>query len=107
MSIALDIFCFDVPFRMILPTVLSISTGVGSCEWTIYDRAVRMDVAFWQFSNNLTNSASVADAMTFLIIMHYICTGPFFRGSACIGVFYFDPRGKYPPALLRASGSDI
>ena len=30
--------------------------------------------------------------MTFLIIMHYTCTGPFYMGIACIGVLDFGPR---------------
>ena len=37
-----------------------------------------MDVAFWQLSNNPPNYDSVADAMTFLIMMHSTCTGSFY-----------------------------
>ena len=66
-----------------------------------------MDVAFWQFSNNPPNPASVADAMTFLIMLHSTCTGTFYGGIYCIGVLDFGPRKKYSPALLRASGSDM
>ena len=49
----------------------------------------------------------MADAMTFLMILHYTCTGPFYGGMACIGVLDFGPRKKYPPALICASGSDM
>ena len=64
-----------------------------------------MAVAFWQFSNNPPNSASVADAITFLIILHSTCTGLFSGGIACIVVLEFGPRKKYAPAMLLASGS--
>ena len=77
MHIALDIFCFSVPFRMMFVAVFSIDTGVGGGEWPIYDMEVRMDVDFWPVSNNPTNYNSVADAMKVLIILHSICTGPF------------------------------
>ena len=85
----------------------SVSTGVGGCWWPISVRDVLMDVAFWQFSNNPPNSDSVADAITFLIMMHSACTGPFSRGIYCIGVFYFGTSKKYPLALLRPSGSEM
>ena len=66
-----------------------------------------MDVAFWKFSNNLPNSASMADAMKFLIMLYYTCTGTFYEVIVCIGVLDFGLRKKYPPALLRASGFDM
>ena len=88
-------------------SVLVVATGVGSCGWTISTRAVIVDVALWQFSNSPPNSASVVDAMTFIIMLHYTCTGPFFGGIDCMGIFDFGPRTKYPPALLRAYGSDV
>ena len=62
-----------------------------------------MDVAFWHFSNNTPNYASVADAITFLVILHYTCTGTFLGGIDCIGVLDFGPSIKYPPSLLHAS----
>ena len=66
-----------------------------------------MAVAFWQFSNNPPNSASVADATTFHIMLHSTCTGTSTGDIAFIGVLGPIPRGKYPPALLCAYGSDI
>ena len=92
---------------MLFATVLSIAIGVGGCGWPIYSRSVLVDVAFWQFSNNHPDSASVADSMTFLVILHYTCTGPFYGCIACIVVFDFGPSKKYLPDLLRASGSDM
>ena len=94
MSNALDFFL--VIFIVIFAAVLSIATGVGGCEWRIYDRAARMDVAFWYFSNNPPNSASVADSVTFLVILYYTCTSPFSRGIAVIGALDFGPRKKIP-----------
>ena len=87
--------------------IFSVATGVGGCGCPIYARAVLMNVAFWLFSNNPPNSASVDYAITFLIMMNSTCTGPFFRGIDCIGVLDFGPRKKYPPALLHSSGSDM
>ena len=51
-----------------------------------------MDVAFWQFSNNFPNYASVDEAITFLIMLHSTCTGEFWGGIDCIGVLDFGPR---------------
>ena len=36
-----------------------------------------MDVIFWQFSKNSPNFAYVADAMTFIIMLHSTCIGLF------------------------------
>ena len=66
-----------------------------------------MDVALWQFPNNPPNYVSVADAMTFLGMLHSTCTGPFYGGIAFIGVFDFGMRKKYLPALICASGSEM
>ena len=107
MPIALNIFCFAVPFTMLFVAVLSVAAGVGGCEWPIYDREVCMDVAFWKFSNNPPNSDSVANAITFLIMLNYICNDPFSGHIYCTGVLYFGTRKKYPPALLSASSSDM
>ena len=87
-------------------TVLSVATGVGGCEWPISAWAVHMDVAFWQFSNNPHNYASVDDAMTFIMILHSTCTGPFPGGIYFIGVLGFGPRKKihllcFVPLVLR------
>ena len=70
-------------------------------------RDVLVAVAFWHFSNNPPNSASVADAMTFLIMLHSTCIGAFWGIIDCIGVLDFGPRKKYPPALIRASGYNM
>ena len=48
---------------MLFTAVLYVATGVGGYEWPIYARAFCMDVAFWQFSNNLPNYSSMADAI--------------------------------------------
>ena len=102
-------FFFDVPFTILFAAVLSVATGVGGCGWTISSRTVHIDVDFWQFSNNPPNSASVAYAMSFLLILHSRCTVPFSVGIYGIGVLFLDfgSRKKYPPALLHASGSEM
>ena len=85
-------FCFAIPLTILFAVVLYISTGVVGCWWSIYARAVLMAVAFWQFSNNPPNSVSVADAITFLIMLHYTCTGPFWGKIDCIGVLDIGPK---------------
>ena len=105
MSIALDIFCFALPFMMLFAAVFSVATGVGGCEWLISASAVHMDVAFWQFSNNPPNSVSMSDVMTYLVILNSTCTGPFGGGIVCIGELDFGLRKKYPTALIHFSGS--
>ena len=52
-------YVFPVQFTMMFSALLSISTGVGGCEWPIYAKAVCMDVTFWKFSNIPPNSFSV------------------------------------------------
>ena len=41
------------------------------------------------------------------MILHPTCTGMFLVGTDIIGVLDFGPSKTYPPALLRASGSEI
>ena len=92
---------------MLFESVLSVATVVGGCEWPINDKAVCTDIAFWQFSNNPPNSASVPDATTFIIMMYSTCAGLFSGGIDCVDVLDFIPRKQYPPALLHASGSGM
>ena len=66
-----------------------------------------MAVAFWQFSNNPPNSAFVDDSITFLVMLHSTCTGPFGEGIGCIGVLDFGPSKNISPALLCYSVSDM
>ena len=99
----------SVPFKTLFSVVLSVATGVGDCRWLISSREICMDVDPWMFSNNPPNSASVADVMTFLMILNSTCTGPFYGGISVIGVLllYFGPRKQFPPGLLCASGSEM
>ena len=80
MPIARDIFCFAVPLTMLFTTVFSVATGVGDCLWPMPARAVLMEVNLWKFSKKPPNSASVADAIIFLIMLHSTCTVPFSGG---------------------------
>ena len=77
MSTAMDIFCFSVPLTIMFDAILSVVAGVGICGCPISARDVLMNVAFWKSSNNPPNSASMADAMPFLIRLNSTCTGPF------------------------------
>ena len=91
MSFARDIFCFDILFTMIFAALLYVATGVVGCEWPISARSFWIDFVSWKFSNNPPNSDSVPDAMSFLIMLHYTCTGTFSVGIACIGGLDFGP----------------
>ena len=106
-SCILHYMFFAVPLTMLLAAVLYVATGVGGFWWPISARAVLMEVAFWKFSNKPTSSASVADAIIFLMMLHSTCTGTFSRGISWIGVLDFGPRKKHPLDLLCASGSDM
>ena len=106
MYIALVVF-FAVPLTMMFVAVLSLVTDVGGYGWTIYDRDIIIGSNLWKFSNNYPNSASLADAMTFLIMLHSTRTGTFSVGIYCICVLGFGPRKKYPLDLICASGSDL
>ena len=57
---------------------------------------------------NSPNSDSVDDSMKFLVV-HSTCAGLFSGVIAVIGdlLLDFGPRGKYPRALLQASGSEV
>ena len=92
---------------MLFAAVLSVSTGVVGCWWPISDKAVLMEVYFWQFSNKPTSSASVADAITLLMMPHSTFTGPFSGGIFWICVLDFGSKKKYPLDLICASGSDM
>ena len=85
-------FCFAVLLTMLFASVLYVATGVGGCRRPISARAVLIEVAFWQFSNDPLSSSSVADAMTFLTMLHFTCTGTFYGGIYFIGVLDFGPR---------------
>ena len=90
MSISLDFF--SVPLTILFSGLFSVAAGVCGCWWPIFYRAVLMYFAFWYFSNNPPNYDYVADAMTFIIMLHSTCTGPFSGGVYFIGVLYFGTR---------------
>ena len=90
---------------MLFSAVFYIATSVGGFWCTISAKAVRVKVATWKFSNKPPDYASVADTITFLMMLHSTWTVPFSGGISCIGVLDFGPRKKYPPDLLHDSGS--
>ena len=92
---------------MTIFTVLYIFTDVGGCECHVSTRTVYMDVAFWYFSNYLSSSTLVVDAMTFLIILNSTGTRPFYGCISVIGLLYFCLSKKYPPSLMCASVYDM
>ena len=89
---------------MMFDTVLSVATGFHGCWWPISDRAVLMDIFSCKFSNNPPNYASVADSITFIIMLHSTCSETFLGGLDYIVVLDVGPRKKHPPALIFDSG---
>ena len=84
MSISLDFFF--ILFTMLFEAIFSVATGVGGCEWPIYDSSIRMDVTFWKFSYN-------SPIMIILMIpwdLSLCCI----LGITCSSVLGFGPRGK-------------
>ena len=79
---------FTVPFTMLFSTVFYVATGVSDCGCPIYDKAVCMYIAFWNFSDSSPNSDSVADSMMFIMILHSKFTGPFSGLTSVIGVLF-------------------
>ena len=106
MYIYRDRLFFAVLLTMIFAAVLSVAIGVGGCWWPISARAVLMELSFWQFSNNPTSSSSVDDAITFIMILHSTCTGPFLGVISWIGILDFVPSKHIlrlwfvPPVLI-------
>ena len=100
-------FCFALLLTMMLAAILSVAASAGGCWWPISARAVLMDVAFWKFPNKPPNYAYMSDVITFLIMLHSTCTGPFYGGINFINVLDSGPRKKYLPALPCASCSNM
>ena len=105
-----ECFYYSVQFTILFAAVLPVSTGVGGCGWTFYDTEVRVDVYFWKLSNNPPYSDSVDDAMTFLTMLNFTCTGLFSGGVSVISVIVisFGPIKKIHllccvPLFLRCS----
>ena len=73
MSISLDIMFLDVPSTILFAALLSVSTIVGGCGWSVSARLVQMDVSSWQVSKDPPNSDSVDYFMTFLVIINSTC----------------------------------
>ena len=74
-----QIYCsgFFVLFTMLFAVELYVTTVSGGCGWPIYVRVVRIEVDFWQFSDNQPNSDSVVEVMMLLMILYSRSVGPF------------------------------
>ena len=82
---------------------VELSVCIGVCVWGWPDSSsvVRMDTAVFVLMNNAPSSASAADDMTDLIICDMLRTAPLF-----IGISSSPAMNMWPPARLRALGSD-
>ena len=54
---------------MVFAAVLYFAAGVVGCWCHVSAKEVIMAVDVWKFSNNPPNSASVTDAITFLVML--------------------------------------
>ena len=100
MSKAFDNFCFIAEFKIPVAVELSLYIGVplGGCGWPSSMRAVRMGQARWVAMKIPPVSASAADAMTFLMVLHIT-----WRGALVVGV---DWRVGSVPRLYQAAARE-
>ncbi len=80
---------------------LSVCIGVSGWGWPSSASVCRIETAIFALMNSAPNSASAADDMTALIIWEILSTAPLLRG-----MFSFPAMNMWPPARLRALGSD-
>jgi len=80
---------------------LSVCIGVSGWGWPSSTSAYRIETAIFALMNSAPNSASAADDMTALIIWEILRTAPLLRG-----MFSLPAMNMWPPARLRALGSD-
>ena len=66
--------------------LLSVLMVVGGCGWPNSSRAVRMGTAVLALWKIPIVSASAAEDMTFLTVLHSVCSGPLGAG---VGVWLF------------------
>jgi hypothetical protein len=80
---------------------LLVCTGVQVCGCPISLRVDHMETAILVLRNNAPSSASAADNITALIICDMLYTTPLLMGMLSVPAM-----NMWPPALLRALGSD-
>ena len=101
MSMAFSAFGRILLVSSVCAVELSVCIGVRVWGWPNSSSVVRMDMAVFALMNNAPSSASAADDMTDLIICDMLRTAPLF-----IGISSSPAMNMWPPARLRALGSD-
>eukprot|EP00957_Ditylum_brightwellii_P145738 11097449-Ditylum_brightwellii.AAC.1 len=81
MSIALDLCCLMELLTIPLAVELFIIMVMGGWGCPISSRAILNPTADLLLMNKAPTSASAADAINVLILVHSVCTTPLFLGS--------------------------
>ena len=88
MSIALLLFCLNIPVRIPHAVLLSVLIGVAGCLCPNSSHVTHSGTSSFAFIYNAATSASAADAITTFIIFAMIAIGPL---MICL-LFFLLPR---------------
>ena len=80
MSMALERRCLTETVKISKAYSLSTSIDVADCGYPIYSKAYRSMTVSYALRNTALISASVAEAITFLMIVHKMCTASLIGG---------------------------
>eukprot|EP00957_Ditylum_brightwellii_P023330 1761647-Ditylum_brightwellii.AAC.1 len=84
--------------------------GVGGCRCPISSSTMHNPSPFVALVYKAAISASELEAIKFQITLHIKCTSPLSRMCSMgglVGSYGLEESKKWPPALLRAHGSDM
>jgi hypothetical protein len=98
MSIAFDLFCLMVSFKIPNTVELLVRRGVGGCVWPISVSVTLSGAPLWALCKHAPTSDSAAEATTFLMTKATLRMEPF--SLSCSGCLL--PRKNRPPRRLRA-----
>ena len=101
MSMAFKAFGIILLVSRSFAVLLSFWIGVRGWGWPISSSVLHIETAVFAFIKKAPSLASAADDMTARMICEMFRTAPLF-----VGMSSFDDMNIYPPARLRALGSD-
>jgi hypothetical protein len=98
MSIAFDLFCLMVSFKIPNAVELSVRRGIGGCMWPNSAIATLSGAPLWALWKHAPTSDSAAEASPFLMIEATLRMEPF--SVSCCGDL--SPHKNRPPRRLCA-----